>query len=73
MIVGSKRLLFITADFKYHEFFDAEGSLVLADVGHYESEQFTTDLLYDLLVQKFPNFAVLKTGVNTNPVQYFVG
>ncbi len=64
---------YITADVKYHEFFDAEGSLVVADVGHYESEQYTTDLLYDLLVQKFTNFAVLKTGVNTNPVQYFVG
>lgn len=64
---------YVTSDVKYHEFFDAEGGLVLADVGHYESEQFTTDLLYDLLVQKFPNFAVLKTGVNTNPVQYFVG
>jgi hypothetical protein len=64
---------YVTADVKYHEFFDAEEGLVLADVGHYESEQFTTDLLYDLLVQKFPNFAVLKTGVNTNPVQYFVG
>ena len=65
--------VYITADVKYHEFFDAEGSLLLADIGHYESEQYTTDLLYDLLVQKFPNFAVRKSGVNTNPVQYFVG
>ena len=64
--------IYVTADVKYHEFFDAEGSLVVADVGHYESEQFTTELLYDLLVQKFPNFAVQKTRVNTNPVQYFV-
>jgi dinuclear metal center YbgI/SA1388 family protein len=62
---------YITADIKYHEFFDAEGKLVVADIGHYESEQFTVDLLHDLLVKKFPTFAVLKTRVNTNPVQYF--
>jgi dinuclear metal center YbgI/SA1388 family protein len=63
--------LFITADVKYHEFFDVEGRMVLADIGHYESEQFTVELLYDLLVEKIPNFAVLKTGLNTNPVRYF--
>jgi dinuclear metal center YbgI/SA1388 family protein len=64
--------LYLTADVKYHEFFDAEGKILLADIGHYESEQFTVDLLHDLLVEKFPTFAVLKSGVNTNPVQYFV-
>ena len=63
--------MFITGDIKYHEFFDAERKMVLADIGHYESEQFTIDLLFDLLSIKFPNFAVLKTGVNTNPVRYF--
>ena len=63
--------LYITSDLKYHEFFEADGQIVLADIGHYESEQFTIDLLYDLLREKFPNFALLKTGVNTNPVQYF--
>ena len=63
--------VFITADVKYHEFFDANGRIVVADIGHYESEQFTIDLLQEILEQKFPNFAVLKTGVNTNPVQYF--
>ncbi|RYF87980.1 MAG: Nif3-like dinuclear metal center hexameric protein [Chitinophagaceae bacterium] len=62
---------YLTADLKYHEFFDAEGKLLLIDIGHYESEQFTIDLLFDLLQEKFPNFAVLKTGINTNPVQYF--
>jgi len=62
---------YITGDMKYHEFFDANGQLVIADIGHYESEQFSIDLLIDLLTEKFPNFAVLKTGVNTNPVQYF--
>lgn len=63
---------YVTSDVKYHEFFDAEGKLVLADIGHYESEQFTVDLLHDLLVEKFPTFAVLKTSVNTNPVEYFM-
>ncbi|MEI6948492.1 Nif3-like dinuclear metal center hexameric protein [Paraflavisolibacter sp. H34] len=63
--------VFVTADVKYHEFFDAEGRMVIADIGHYESEQFTVDLLRDLLLQKFPTFAVLKSGVNTNPIHYF--
>lgn len=62
---------YITADVKYHEFFDAEGKLVIADVGHWESEQYTVELLYDLIARKFPTFAVRKTGVETNPVQYF--
>jgi dinuclear metal center YbgI/SA1388 family protein len=64
--------VYITSDVKYHEFFDAEGQLLLADIGHYESEQFTIDLLFELLSNKFLNFALLKTGKNTNPVQYFV-
>jgi len=62
---------YITSDLKYHEFFDADKRILLADIGHYESEQFTVDLLVTLLEQKFPNFAVLKTGLNTNPVHYF--
>ncbi|MCC6288688.1 MAG: Nif3-like dinuclear metal center hexameric protein [Chitinophagaceae bacterium] len=63
--------IYITADVKYHEFFDADGKMVLADIGHFESEQFTIELLYDILVEKFPTFAVLKTAVNTNPLVYF--
>jgi len=63
---------YITADIKYHEFFDANGKLLIIDIGHYESEQFTIDLLQDILVQKFPTFAILKTEVNTNPVRYFL-
>ncbi|UEG49799.1 Nif3-like dinuclear metal center hexameric protein [Ferruginibacter lapsinanis] len=63
---------YITGDIKYHEFFDANNRLVIADIGHYESEQFTIDLLFDILTEKFPNFAVLKTGVKTNPVHYFL-
>jgi dinuclear metal center YbgI/SA1388 family protein len=62
---------FVTADLKYHEFFDANGRALIADIGHYESEQFTIDLLQDVLLQKFPTFAVLKTEVKTNPVYYF--
>jgi len=63
--------IYITADIKYHEFFDAQGKLVVADIGHYESEQHTVELIHDLLAEKFPTFAVLKTRVNTNPVKYF--
>jgi dinuclear metal center YbgI/SA1388 family protein len=64
---------FVTADLKYHEFFDAEGKMLLCDIGHFESEQFTTDLFVEILLQKFPTFAVLKSGVKTNPVNYFTG
>ena len=69
--ISSKSDVYITSDMKYHEFFDADSRILLADIGHYESEQFTIELLATLLEQKFPNFAVLKTGVNTNPVHYF--
>ncbi len=61
---------FVTADFKYHEFFDAEGKLVIADVGHYESEQFTIELLRDIVREKFPTFALHLTKLDTNPVFY---
>jgi dinuclear metal center YbgI/SA1388 family protein len=63
---------YITADVKYHEFFDADGQLVIADIGHYESEQYTMALLAGFLHEKFPTFAALKTGVRTNPVNYFL-
>jgi len=61
---------FITGDFKYHQFFDAEGKILIVDIGHYESEQFTIDLFYDYLSKKFPNFAVLKSKITTNPINY---
>jgi dinuclear metal center YbgI/SA1388 family protein len=64
---------YVTGDVKYHEFFDAVGGMLLCDIGHYESEQFTTDLFMDIFLQKFPNFAVLKSEVRTNPVSYFTG
>jgi len=62
--------VFITGDFKYHQFFDAEKNILIADVGHYESEQYTSELIYDILNEKFPNFAVRLTEKNTNPVNY---
>jgi dinuclear metal center YbgI/SA1388 family protein len=62
--------IFITGDFKYHQFFDADGSLVIADIGHYESEQFTIELLGDWLSEKFPTFALRLTENNTNPINY---
>ncbi|HEK21748.1 Nif3-like dinuclear metal center hexameric protein [Mucilaginibacter sp.] len=64
--------VFITADYKYHEFFDAEGKIVIADIGHFESEQFTQQLLCELIQKKFSNFAIRLTKVNTNPVKYFI-
>lgn len=64
--------VYITSDLKYHEFFDADDTILLADIGHYESEQFTIELLADIIQQKFPNFAVLKTETKTNPVYYFL-
>ncbi len=65
--------VYITADIKYHEFFEANDRILLADIGHWESEQFTTELLIELLQAKFPTFAVLKSEVKTNPVNYFLG
>jgi dinuclear metal center YbgI/SA1388 family protein len=63
--------VFISSDFKYHQFFDAEKRILIADIGHYESEQFTKELFYDILTKKFPNFAFYFSEVNTNPVHYF--
>lgn len=62
--------IYITGDVKYHEFFDAENDLVIADIGHYESEQFTIELLSEYIMENFPNFAVHLTRVNTNPINY---
>lgn len=62
--------LFISADFKYHEFFDADGQITVADIGHYESEQFTKDLISEVLREKFPTFAVNFSKTITNPISY---
>jgi len=63
--------IFITSDYKYHQFFDAEDKLVIADIGHYESEQFTPEIFYEILSKKFPKFALHLSSVNTNPVYYY--
>ena len=63
---------YVTADVKYHEFFDADGRIIIADIGHFESEQFTIDLLFDILREKFCNFAVLKSNTRTNPIYYHI-
>jgi putative NIF3 family GTP cyclohydrolase 1 type 2 len=60
----------VSADFKYHEFFEADQKIMIADIGHFESEQFTQELLFDIITNKFPNFAVRLTGNNTNPIKY---
>ncbi|HAE29597.1 MAG TPA: Nif3-like dinuclear metal center hexameric protein [Flavobacteriales bacterium] len=62
--------VFISSDFKYHQFFDADGRIVIADIGHYESEQFTIGLIGRRLTEKFTTFAVHFTEVNTNPINY---
>lgn len=67
---GAGADVFITGDFKYHDFFHAEGDIIIADIGHYESEQFTIDLLLEYLCEKFSDISVHATTVNTNPIQY---
>lgn len=68
--IRQKADIFITADYKYHEFFDADKNIIIADIGHYESEQYTIELLYDIITEKFSNFAAYFTEINTNPVNY---
>lgn len=62
--------IFITADIKYHQFYEAEGKLIIADIGHYETEQFTKNLLVDYLTKKIPNFAIRLSESKTNPIKY---
>jgi dinuclear metal center YbgI/SA1388 family protein len=62
--------VFVSSDFKYHEFFEAEGRTMIADIGHYESEQFTQELLLEIITEKFPTFAVRITEHNTNPINF---
>ncbi len=61
---------FVSADFKYHQFFEGEDKILIADIGHYESEQYTKELFYELVTKKFPKFAVHLSEVNTNPINY---
>ncbi len=67
---AAKADLFLTSDVKYHQFFDAEDQIIIADIGHYESEQFTIELIADKLKEKFATFIVLLTETNTNPINY---
>lgn len=62
--------VFLTSDLKYHQFYEAESEMVIADIGHYESEQFTKNLLVDYLTEKIPNFAIRLSDSNTNPIKY---
>jgi hypothetical protein len=63
--------IFITGDIKYHEFFLSENQIIIADIGHYESEQFTKEIFYEIIIKKFSNFAVKISDIKTNPINYF--
>ncbi|MDR2854428.1 MAG: Nif3-like dinuclear metal center hexameric protein [Prevotellaceae bacterium] len=67
----AKADIFITGDVKYHDFFLADNQLIIADIGHYESEQFTKEIFYEIISKKIPNFAVRISDTKTNPVNYF--
>jgi dinuclear metal center YbgI/SA1388 family protein len=69
--IKQKADFFITGDYKYHEFFDAEDKIVICDIGHYESEVFTKDLLVDLLKNQFSELEIKACQTNTNPVEYY--
>lgn len=68
--INADAQMFITSDFKYHQFFDAEKKLVIVDIGHFESEQYTMELFKSLILKNFSKFAVRLTEVKTNPVNY---
>lgn len=68
--IRNKADIFISSDFKYHQFFDAEDKLIIADIGHYESEQYTKEIIYNLLIKKIATFAVHLSKINTNPINY---
>ena len=70
--IAEKADIFISGDFKYHQFFDAEKQIIVADIGHYESEQFTKEVFYELLTKNFPRFALHLSAINTNPVSYLI-
>lgn len=69
--IKAKADILVTADFKYHQFFDADSKIVIADIGHYESEQFTPEIIYGLLKEKFNTFALQFSKTKTNPVNYY--
>ena len=67
----AKADVYITADLKYHEFFKAEGQILLADIGHFESEQYIKFILFEYLSKKIPTFALSISNVDTNPIKYY--
>ncbi|MBS1638310.1 MAG: Nif3-like dinuclear metal center hexameric protein [Bacteroidetes bacterium] len=69
--ISCKSDFYVSSDFKYHEFFDAEHKIVVADVGHFETEQFTPEIFSEVLSNKFANFATYLSEIHTNPVHYF--
>lgn len=69
--IAAKADAFVSGDFKYHQFFDADHKILIADIGHFESEQFTKELFFELLTKKFPKFALRFSEVDTNPVHYY--
>ncbi len=64
--------VFVSGDFKYHDFFKADGKMMITDIGHYESEQFTMEIFHELITKKIPNFAVHFSEINTNPIHYWL-
>lgn len=66
----AKADIFITADYKYHDFFDAENNIIIADIGHFESEQFTNEIFAEIITKKYSNFAVHFSKIDTNPINY---
>ncbi len=68
--ITSNADIFITGDYKYHQFFDAEGKIIIADIGHYESEQFTKEIFYEILTKNLPKFAIYLSEINSNPINY---
>ncbi len=68
--IAQKADVFVSADFKYHDFFEVENRLLIADTGHFETEQYTKEIFFEQLMKKFPNFAVRISEINTNPVNY---
>ena len=68
--ISQKADIYISGDFKYHDFFNAESKILIADIGHYESEQFTKDIFYEIITKKLPNFAIQISEVKTNPINY---
>ena len=69
--ITQKADIYITSDFKYHDFFEVDKKIIAVDIGHYESEQFVPNLISEILKKKFPKLAVILTKINTNPISYY--